>query len=150
MYCIRCGVKLAETESKCPLCGTSVCHPDFGATAPPLYPPNRLPESKAGRKALSGGIIILFLIPLIICFFADRQINGELNWFGYVVGALGVAYVLFALPQWFRKPNPVIFAPCSFAAAALYVWYIDFATRGGWFWTFALPVITIIFNTNKQ
>ena len=29
MYCVRCGVKLADTEEKCPLCGTTVYHPDI-------------------------------------------------------------------------------------------------------------------------
>ena len=29
MYCIKCGVKLADTEKKCPLCGTVVYHPEF-------------------------------------------------------------------------------------------------------------------------
>ena len=29
MYCVNCGVKLAPTESVCPLCGTRVYHPDL-------------------------------------------------------------------------------------------------------------------------
>ena len=29
MYCIQCGVKLADTEKQCPLCGTVVFHPDL-------------------------------------------------------------------------------------------------------------------------
>lgn len=29
MYCIKCGVKLADSEKKCPLCNTIVCHPEF-------------------------------------------------------------------------------------------------------------------------
>ena len=38
-----------------------------------------------------------------------------------VAGALVVSYVVLALPVWFRRPNPVIFVPCDFAAAALYL-----------------------------
>ena len=29
MYCVKCGVELADSEKKCPLCGTPVFHPDI-------------------------------------------------------------------------------------------------------------------------
>ena len=29
MYCIKCGVRLADTERSCPLCGTVCFHPDL-------------------------------------------------------------------------------------------------------------------------
>ena len=29
MYCIKCGVELADSEKVCPLCGTRVFHPDL-------------------------------------------------------------------------------------------------------------------------
>ena len=29
MYCIKCGVELADSERVCPLCGTRVFHPDL-------------------------------------------------------------------------------------------------------------------------
>lgn len=141
MYCINCGVKLADTESKCPLCNTAVYHPDIERqTAPPLYPSDKLPKTFVTSKALCGAIIILFLIPAVVCFLADFMINDTIDWSGYVLGALVIAYVIFALPMWFKKPNPVIFTPCSFAAIILYLLYIDVATDGGWFLTFALPV----------
>lgn len=141
MYCINCGVKLADTEKKCPLCDTVVCHPDFEQKVKrPSYPSDRLPKSSSGSKVLCGAVIIMFLIPLFICFFADLLYNNTLNWFGYVAGALVVAYVAFALPLWFRKPNPVIFVPCNFVSAMLYILYIENATGGDWFLCFALPV----------
>lgn len=141
MYCIKCGVQLGDTEKKCPLCNTVVCHPDFMNTAErPLYPSNKMPKSNSGSKALNGAVIILFLIPLFVCFAADLHMDGRLDWFGYVAGALILTYVAIALPMWFRKPNPVIFVPCDFAAAGLYLLYIDLATGGTWFLSFALPV----------
>lgn len=142
MYCIKCGVKLADTEKKCPLCSTVVCHPEFTQRAErPLYPSNKMPKNTAGTKSLSVAVMILFLIPLIVCFYADLSLDGKLEWFGYVAGALVVAYTAFALPMWFQKPNPVIFVPCSFAAIALYLLYINLATGGSWFLSFALPVV---------
>lgn len=141
MYCIKCGVRLADTEKRCPLCDTIVCHPDFGHTeTQPLYPSGRMPRVGSGSRALNGAVIILFFIPLIVCFAADLLLDGVLGWFGYVAGALVLAYVAFALPMWFKKPNPVIFVPCSFVAAGLYLLYINLVTAGGWFLTFAFPV----------
>lgn len=141
MYCIKCGVKLADTEKKCPLCNTVVCHPDFANKAvQPLYPSDKMPKNVSRSKALNGAVIILFLIPLLVCFTADLHLDGHLGWFGYVAGALVLAYIAFALPMWFGKPNPVIFVPCNFVAAGLYLLYIDLATGGTWFLRFALPV----------
>jgi len=128
MYCINCGVKLADTEKKCPLCNTVVYHPDLAqADARPLYPVGKRPPTHSGSKALNGAAIILFLIPLVVCLFADMSANHRLDWFGYVAGALAVSYVAVALPLWFRKPNPVIFVPCTFAAVGLYLFLISLA-----------------------
>ena len=29
MYCVKCGVELADSQRVCPLCGTRVFHPDI-------------------------------------------------------------------------------------------------------------------------
>ena len=142
MYCIKCGVKLGNAEKKCPLCNTVVFHPNFKPSEEQsLYPTNKMPSSRSGAHGINGAIVILFLIPLLVCFFADLSLDGEMEWFGYVAGALLVTYVAFALPLWFRAPNPVIFVPCDFAAIALYLQYINATTGGDWFLLFALPII---------
>ena len=42
MYCVNCGVELADSEKKCPLCGMPVFHPDIPRTpAEPPFPPTR-------------------------------------------------------------------------------------------------------------
>ena len=142
MYCVKCGVKLADTEQKCPLCNTVVYHPDVEQpTVEQLYPSNKFPKAGAGKRSLSGAVIMLFMIPMVLSFFSDIQPDGKLDWFGYVAGALALSYVVVALPLWFYRPNPVIFLPCDFAAAAAYLWYINRETNGNWFFSFALPVI---------
>lgn len=141
MYCIKCGVKLADTEKRCPLCSTIVFHPDFESISDrPLYPSNKLPTNNSGSNVLNVVVIILFLIPLIVCFVADLSLDGRLEWFGYVAGALAISYIALALPLWFEKPNPVIFVPCNFAAVGLYLLYINFVTNGDWFLSFAFPI----------
>lgn len=143
MYCIKCGVQLADTEKACPLCGTVVCHPDFPRQeTEPLYPADRQPALQVSPKtALMVVTTLCFLLPMVICLLCDLQINGRVNWSGYVIGGLGVSYVLLLLPSWFRRPNPVIFVPCSFAAVGCLLLYISLATGGGWFLSFAFPVI---------
>lgn len=142
MYCVKCGVRLADTEKTCPLCGTVVYHPEIErGEARPLYPSGKRPRPQANSKAVNGVFILLFILPALICFLADLQRNGTLDWFGYALGGLLLLYVTVALPRWFKKPNPVIFVPCDFAAAALYLLYIELAVGGRWFLSFALPTL---------
>mgnify|MGYP007012994652 CR=1 FL=1 len=167
MYCVKCGVELADSEKKCPLCGTPVFHPDIPRNlSDPPFPPDRrirpedvnrsgilfvltvaalLPALRkltegyaalgaAAKKTLAG------LIPALLCLLCDWRINGTLVWSGYAAGAIGLLYIVILLPMWFRHPNPVIFVPVDFVAVGLYLLYINSATGGHWFLSFAFPV----------
>ena len=145
MYCINCGVKLADTEKQCPLCGTEVFHPAI--TRPEgdsLYPPEKYPALQVNAAGARGIITALFLLPMLICLQCDLLLSGGISWSGYVTGALVLLYTVFVLPSWFRKPNPVIFVPCAFAAVGAFLLYINFATGGSWFLSFAFPVTGVI------
>ena len=144
MYCVNCGVKLADPETKCPLCETPVCQIYIKKTEP-LYPSDSMPKRKSGVKALSGAILILYLVPLITSLFSDLQLNGKLDWFGYVAGGLIVSYVMLALPLWFERRKRVYFLPCGFVASAIYLQYINFMTKGNWYFNFALPLLGGLF-----
>lgn len=141
MYCANCGVKLADSEQRCPLCHTRAFHPDLlREEGEPLYPSERYPTAVTGSKWPHIIVTALFLLPLFVVFLCDWQFNGAVTWSGFVIGALLVLYVTAILPTWFRKPNPVIFFPCGFAAVGVYLLYISVATHGGWFLSFAFPV----------
>lgn len=145
MYCVQCGVKLADTEVRCPLCGTRVFHPDiFREEGERLYPAQKYPSSVKRGFVLQVLFTAAFLLPFIIVLLCDMQFNGGVTWSGYVMGALALGYITVVLPSWFKKPSPAVFAPCTFAAAALYLWYINFAVGGSWFWGFALPVVACL------
>lgn len=143
MYCIKCGVELADSEKSCPLCQTPVFHPMFPRPkGEPLYPASESPP----RKMRPWGLLIvvtalLYLLPSIVTILIDLQVRGTITWSGYVVGALLVSYVAAVLPAWFHRPNPVIFLPCDFVALGLYLLYISLVTEGRWFLTFAFPVL---------
>lgn len=141
MYCAKCGVQLADTENKCPLCGTRA-HPDVVRPAgEPLYPKNGKPAPQVSTWGLQIVLSALVLLPMLICLQCDLLINSSVTWSGFVTGALLCIYVMLVLPIWFRKPNPVIFVPCSFASVGGYLLYINLATAGNWFLSFAFPVV---------
>ena len=142
MYCINCGVKLADTEKRCPLCGTVVFHPELNRPeAEPLYPQDQVPVPKVNSRIANVIVTAAFLLPILITLLCDLQMNGGVTWSGFVIGGLVVGYVILVLPTWFRKPNPVIFVPCGFVAVGLYLLYINLATGGHWFLSFAFPVV---------
>ena len=145
MYCVNCGVKLADTEKSCPLCGVAAWHPEeIPGRGDPLFPQDHYPAVQVSPKGLQIILTTLFLLPACITLLCDLQLAGSVTWSGYVMGALGVAYVMLVMPLWFHKPNPVVFTPCVFTAVGLYLMYINYAVGGSWFFTFALPVTVIV------
>lgn len=145
MYCIKCGVELADTEKRCPLCRTVVFHPDMTQKeAEPLYPASSYPAVQVNSRAIQIVLTTLFLLPMLITLQCDLYISGAVTWSGYVIGALVLGYVVMVLPLWFRKPNPVVFVPCDFAALALYLLHIDLTVSSNWFLSFALPVVGFV------
>lgn len=141
MYCVQCGVKLAESERSCPLCGTAVYHPELPQPeGKPLYPVGRMPDQASRSLVLQGLLTVLFVLSGLIVALCDQQITGKITWSGFILGGLAVGYVAMVLPAWFRRPNPAIFVPCGFAAVILYLLYLCLATGGHWFLPFAFPV----------
>lgn len=142
MYCVKCGVELGDSEKTCPLCGTTVFHPEM---EPPKddgpYPPEEHLHKEVSPSGALFVITVLTLLPIVICILCDWRINGRLVWSGYVAGALLVSYTVIVLPLWFRRGNPVIFVPIDFAVLGLYLLYIDLASGGHWFLSFAFPVV---------
>lgn len=144
MYCANCGVKLADTEASCPLCGTRA-HPDVvRQEGKPLYPGQSMPEARVSNWGVMLILTAIFLLPILICLECDLLVNDGITWSGYVIGALLTCYVIGVLPVWFRRPNPVIFVPCGFGAVSLYLLYLSVATGGNWFLSFAFPVVGFI------
>lgn len=142
MYCVNCGVKLADTEKNCPLCGVTAFHPDIvRAEAEHFYPTNPVQAYRINRIPVMVVITAIFLLSFMTTLLCDYQLNRTISWSGYVMGGLLVAYVSIVLPCWFRSPNPAIFVPCSFATVGLYVYYINAVTGGNWFLSFALPIV---------
>lgn len=141
MYCISCGVKLADTEEKCPLCGLKVYHPEIRYSATHRnYPAENYPAKEVSPWGIKMLVSVCFLLPLIVVLLCDLPVRGEITWSGYVIGALVLVYSALVLPFMFKNPNPVVFVPICFVVAGLYLWYINYAVQGNWFFTLAFPV----------
>ena len=58
MYCVKCGVELADSEKVCPLCGTRVFHPDLPqAQGEPPYPPQE--QARPEEVSHTGALFVL-------------------------------------------------------------------------------------------
>lgn len=143
MYCVQCGVQLADSQKVCPLCGTVVFHPEL--TQPqgePLYPAGGNPHrQKINRHGILVILTAIFLLPILVTLLVDLQIHGRVTWSGYAMGAIALGYISFVLPFWFRKYYPVIFVPVDFGVLGLYLLYIDLDCGGRWFLSFAFPMV---------
>ncbi|MBR3965099.1 MAG: zinc ribbon domain-containing protein [Clostridia bacterium] len=145
MYCIKCGVELADTEKTCPLCGTTVYHPDITqAHATPTYPPFVKEKENMRPQGVLFILTVLALMPIVITLFCDLRLNGAITWSGYAVGGILVAYFVIVLPLWFARPNPVIFVPIDFALIGALLLYINLMTGGDWFLSLAFPALGIM------
>ena len=61
MYCIKCGVELADSEKVCPLCGTRVFHPDLPqAQGEPPYPPQE--QARPEEVSHTGALFVLTVL----------------------------------------------------------------------------------------
>lgn len=143
MYCIKCGVELAESEKVCPLCGLKPYHPEIPENnAEKPYPTSKIPSYETVNKhGLLFLITMAFIVPMVITILCDTTITGTFSWSGYVVGGLLLAYIPLVLPHWFKSPNPVIFVPVFFAAVIAFLLYVDIATGDEWFLSFAFPAV---------
>ena len=140
MYCIKCGVRLSDGQTVCPLCHTRVYHPELSEVEIPTYPKRTFVSEEFNRKGLLFVITVLCLLPLLLPMTFELLWHGSVGWSGYVTGGVLLSYVWLILPCWFKRPNPTIFVPCGFAAAIVYLCYINLQTGGDWFLPFAFPV----------
>lgn len=146
MYCIKCGAKLSDGQAVCPICNTRVYHPDFpvdGNAA--TYPRGEFASEEFNRKGILFVITVLFALAAGLPLLFEWRLTDTMLWSDYVALGMVLFYLVIILPFWFRNPNPVIFVPCDFAAAAGLLLYICLKTGGSWFLSFAFPV-TFVFG----
>lgn len=145
MYCIKCGAKLSDGQTVCPLCETKVYHPDIVVSEEHTYPKIPFQSEEFNRTGLMFVITMIFLVPLILPILLELEWSSSVSWSGYASGGTLIFYTAFIMPWWFKKPNPVIFTPIVFAMTIGLLLFICYKTGGfevdpNWFMSFAFPV----------
>ena len=141
MYCIKCGAKLSDGQTICPICETKVYHPDLTIKDEPTYPKIPFESEEYNRTGLMIVISAIFFVLLIVPIILELNWHWEISWSGYsAIGTL-IFYVAFVMPYWFKRPNPVIFTPATFALVIGLLLFICLKTGEKWFMPFAFPVV---------
>jgi hypothetical protein len=117
--------------------------PDTGEkTKKPFFPQGAPPKRREDFRGMLFFITLLFLAVGGVFLSYDLVSSGRMSLSLYVLSGLVFFYVAFLLPRWFKRPNPVIFFPLWYLALMACVFILDFCYfKGGWFLTFALPVM---------
>ncbi len=141
-YCVKCGVKLGDSEKKCPLCQTVVYHPDIkevtGAVSP--FPEKcEIQQKKMGSKLKLMIATIIVFLPTFLTVICDYSINSKIVWSDIVISSVCLLYCFIFLPLIFRRKNIFFYLFTDFAVLLLFQWYIAYTTKGSWFTGFSLP-----------
>lgn len=147
-YCVHCGVELAPSESKCPLCQTPV--PDSCRPAPNEVP-GPYPETfEYFRRHINirfgFGISLLFILAVSLLVLAiDALTAPKMSWSFYVTGALMCLEIILFVPLFIRGYRPYTHVTLDFVALALYMLLLGRLT-GSYLWVFhlALPLLAVI------
>jgi len=145
-YCVNCGVELAPSEKYCPLCGVEVINPKapFQDNVQRPYPKYVETLMKRIDRKYFATLVGLFLtIPIIVTVIWNMLANGCISWSAYVIGALGLIFIFFAFPFYFKRFYTVAFLIADCAAVLLYLFFIESVNGGNWFLGIGLPVSVV-------
>lgn len=144
MYCVKCGVRLDDRLSHCPLCGTPAWRPDEpvdqSKSFSSIYPKKHRNERLAALTFLTFFLALAAVVTLRVCL----HVYGNIGWSGYSMLGIALFYIIVIFPLWFQNPNPMIFLPIDHAAVGGYLLYICLATGGDWFLSFAFPIVALL------
>ncbi len=139
MYCMKCGVRLQDTEKKCPLCGFVL--PEISPDQKKgTYPSVKRPRDREDFRGLLLFVTLILFGAGGAVLAMDLTLGGGVTFSAWVLFSLLLFYAALLLPRWFRKPNPVIFLPVFFLCLIFFLLYLDLFYGNGWFLPFALPL----------
>ena len=140
MYCVKCGVRLAEGTERCPLCDTPVWNPEGSAAAEPTFSDAYPTPPKSHRYPILAFVTALLLAASLSVLTICLTIHHSINWSGYVIFGCALFYFAVVFPFWFERREPLIFVPLAFVLTSAYLLYICLYTGGKWFLSFAFPL----------
>ncbi|HSK69053.1 MAG TPA: RING finger protein [Candidatus Limnocylindria bacterium] len=145
-YCVECGVKLAESQQKCPLCHTPVVNPNLPPDHAPQspWPEAEEPALKLDRGYAAQLSIMAVLIPMLAVLLLDI-LDGRGLWSPYAMGALALLWVYIAVPLVFRFKRPYPYVALDAAATVGYLWLVASLSGGmGWYRGIVMPMLVLL------
>lgn len=137
MYCSKCGRQLPDGTVNCPDCDPIVIN-----SQPQTKEPFFKPAGK-GSKSYAALFTALLVFPATICTAIDLAFDKYDYWFGYVVGALIVTWVIAVLPVLKITP-PFVTAFICFGSIVGYTLYIAYKSgHFEWLSGFILPMFIL-------
>jgi hypothetical protein len=126
-YCVNCGVELAASEPRCPLCQTEVMLADYQADSgvdpfPRESDPHLPPKINASLVLL---ISVLVIISAIITVTVDLAVSPGLTWSPVVLASLGLFWMLSAFPLILIRRRPFYTIALMALASAAFLLLLD-------------------------
>ncbi|NLG58007.1 MAG: RING-HC finger protein [Clostridiales bacterium] len=146
-YCVECGVRLAASEPKCPLCQTPVVNPNRPVCQlEDTSHPQAIEEaiSRMDRGYARQLSLIFLMIPILAVLIIDLIDSGG-SWSPYVVGALVMSYCFFAFPLLFRFTRPYVYIVVDVLALLGFLLLIAWRGDGlSWYLSLVLPLLILL------
>ncbi len=146
-YCVHCGVKLGDSEKRCPLCLTPVIDPaqPRDPSVPRPYPV-RTPEQelKQNKRFLLTLASVMLAAPAVLCLVIDLMISGTVTWSGYASGALLMLFFSVSVPLLTSSHQALWTVGTAFLSLNGYLFLVEqLSSSGPWFFPIALPALTL-------
>ncbi len=142
-YCVNCGVELAASERRCPLCGVEVINPrePFDENGERPFPNDiEKVRHRLVRVTAARVFSLLLAIPLVSILLVDLIHDGALTWSLIPTAAIVYAFLADVLPCLFKRPIVWLFMLLGVAETVLFLFVLNVILGGDWLWLFALPI----------
>lgn len=146
-YCVHCGVKLGDSEQRCPLCNTVVLDPSQPRDphAPRAYPV-RTPEQelKRSKRFWLHLCALLLLVPAILCLLIDLLPGSGLSWSIYPSGALIMLFISCLVLIFLPRHKVYTSLGVNFIALSGYLRMVEQVSQSGnWFFPIVFPSLAL-------
>jgi len=141
-YCVHCGVELAASEKKCPLCNTEVIDPSARSGEEILYPyPKEVQRpSVSFRRGAAIFCSIALIIPILCTLVADLAADLSFGWSLTVSASILLFFFVVLFPMLFRKPAMWLFLTLDIPMVFLYLFVLCILLDRSWWLMPGLPL----------
>jgi len=144
-YCVLCGVRLKDSNNRCPLCGTPVILPDqySGKAGNNELPLKRdEPRESFDRDLWVKLVSIILAVPILLTLAIDYFVGTGISWSIYVLTALALVWVWCVSPFLVRRNIFPLWFALDTAALSGFLFFIErLSNTGNWFIPLAFPLL---------